>query len=244
MRRDRVQVTRAGWFTFQVDALHACAVGFPTCQVRDADPFEKDLEMLNERAREIHSFIQRYRRENGSAPTIREIGRQFEISSTNGVRYYLNLLEKAGYIRRTGGISRGIGPSVDTAPDGIPVLGRVAAGQPILAEENWNGTLDLADMFGQTENLFALQVRGDSMIDAGILQGDHVIVKKQDTARPGEIVVALLDDEATVKYYRPHRDRVELVAANSKYAPIVVGDDSGFRILGIVRGVIRTVGRS
>jgi repressor LexA len=82
------------------------------------------------------------------------------------------------------------------------------------------------------------------MIDAGILQGDHVIVQKQETARPGDIVVALIDDEATVKYYRPHRDRVELVAANQKYAPIVVGEDSGFRILGIVRGVIRTVGRS
>ena len=199
--------------------------------------------MLNERAREIHSFIQRYRREKGSAPTIREIGRQFEISSTNGVRYYLNLLEKAGYIRRTGGISRGIG-STATAPSGIPILGRVAAGQPILAEENWSGELALADMFGQTENLFALQVRGDSMIDAGILQGDHVIVQKQESARPGDIVVALIDDEATVKYYRPHQDRVELVAANQKYAPIVVGEDAGFRILGIVRGVIRTVGRS
>ena len=200
--------------------------------------------MLNERAREIHSFIQRYRREHGSAPTIREIGRQFEISSTNGVRYYLNLLEKAGYIRRTGGISRGIGPSVATVPAGIPVLGRVAAGQPVLAEENWSGTLELGEMFGQTENLFALQVRGDSMIDAGILQGDHVIVQKQDAARPGEIVVALLDDEATVKYYRPYKDRIELVAANQKYSPIVVGEHSGFRILGIVRGVIRTVGRS
>ena len=200
--------------------------------------------MLNERAREIHSFIQRYRREKGSAPTIREIGQQFEISSTNGVRYYLNLLEKAGYIRRTGGISRGIGPSTETLPAGIPILGRVAAGQPILAEENWNGSLELADMFGQTENLFALQVRGDSMIDAGILPGDHVIVQKQENARPGDIVVALIDDEATVKYYRPHKDRIELVAANAKYAPIVVGENSGFSILGTVRGVIRTVGRS
>ena len=202
--------------------------------------------MLNERAREIHSFIQRYRRETGSAPTIREIGRQFEIASTNGVRYYLNLLEKAGYIRRTSGISRGIGPSgVATVPGGgIPVLGRVAAGQPILAEENWSGTLELDQVFGETGNLFALQVRGDSMIGAGILQGDHVIVQKQDTARPGDIVVALIDEEATVKYYRPHRDRVELVAANEKYAPIVVGEHSLFSILGIVRGVVRTVGRS
>src|SRR5689334_20511314 len=156
--------------------------------------------MLNQRAREIHSFIQRYRREKGSAPTIREIGRQFEISSTNGVRYYLNLLEKAGYIRRTGGISRGIGPSGESAGHGIPVLGRVAAGQPILAEENWSGSLELGGMFGETEQLFALQVQGDSMVDAGILPGDYVIVQKQETARAGEIVVACLADEATVKY--------------------------------------------
>jgi repressor LexA len=200
--------------------------------------------MLNERAREIYSFIQRFRREKGSAPTIREIGRQFEISSTNGVRYYLNLLEKAGYIRRTGGISRGIGPSTATANPGIPVLGRVAAGQPILAEENWSGSLELADIFGQTEQLFALQVRGDSMIDAGILQGDYVIVQKQETARPGEIVVACLNDEATVKYYQPRNDHVELVAANEKYQPIVVTEDSDFRILGTVRGVVRTVSRT
>ncbi len=200
--------------------------------------------MLNERARAINSFIQRYRREKGSAPTIREIGLQFEISSTNGVRYYLNLLEKAGYIRRTGGISRGIGPSGDPAFSGIPVLGRVAAGQPILAEENWSGSLELKDMFGQTEQLFALQVRGDSMIDAGILPGDYVIVQKQETAHAGEIVVASLGDEATVKYYQPRKDRVELVAANEKYEPIVVNEDSDFRILGTVRGVVRTVGRN
>ena len=200
--------------------------------------------MLNDRAREIHSFIQRYRREKGSAPTIREIGRQFDISSTNGVRYYLNLLEKAGYIRRTGGISRGIGSTGVASASGIPVLGRVAAGQPILAEENWTGSLELGDMFGQTERLFALQVRGDSMIDAGILPGDYVIVQKQETARAGEIVVASIGEEATVKYYQPRKDHVELVAANEKYQPIIVSEDPEFRILGTVRGVIRTVGRN
>ncbi len=202
--------------------------------------------MLNERAREIHAFIQSYRREHGSAPTIREIGRQFEISSTNGVRYYLTMLEKAGYIRRTGGISRGIvGATTETeSPAGIPVLGRVAAGQPITAEENYSGSLELTDMFGETENLFALQVRGDSMIDAGILQGDFVIVKKQDTARAGEIIVACLEEEATVKYYEPHKDRIELVAANVNYSPIVVTPDMEFRILGTVRGVVRNVGRN
>jgi repressor LexA len=200
--------------------------------------------MLNDRAREIHSFIQRYRREKGSAPTIREIGRQFEISSTNGVRYYLNLLEKAGYIRLTRGISRGIGPSGESPSHGIPVLGRVAAGQPILAEENWSGSLELGGMFGETERLFALQVRGDSMIDAGILAGDYVIVQKQDTARAGEIVVASIGEEATVKYYQPRKGHVELVAANEKYEPIVVEEDADFRILGTVRGVVRTVGRN
>ena len=200
--------------------------------------------MINDRAREIYSFIQRFRREKGSAPTIREICRQFDISSTNGVRYYLNLLEKAGYIRRTGGISRGIGPSTATAPSGIPVLGRVAAGQPVFAEDNWSGSLELADMFGESEHLFALHVRGDSMIGAGILEGDYVIVQKQDTARPGEIVVACINEEATVKYYQPRKDRIELVAANEKYQPIVVTEDSDFHILGTVRGVIRTVSRT
>jgi repressor LexA len=198
--------------------------------------------MLNQRAREIHSFIQRYRREHGSAPTIREIGRQFEISSTNGVRYYLTMLEKAGYIRRTGGISRGISAS-EAVATGIPVLGRVAAGQPILAEENWEGSLELGDMFGESGELFALKVRGDSMIDAGILPGDHVIVHKQEHARAGDMVVAAIEDEATVKYYQPRRDRVELHPANEKYQPIVVDEESTFRILGLVRGVIRTVHR-
>jgi len=197
--------------------------------------------MLNERAKEIHAFIQRFRRERGSAPTIREIGEHFQISSTNGVRYYLNLLEKAGYIRRDRKISRGIGPSSEMRPSGIPVLGRVAAGQPILAEENVSGNLDIADMFGQTAELFALRVRGDSMIDAGILEGDYVIVRKQETARAGEIVVALIEDEATVKRYQPKRGHVELVAENPRYEPIVVNRESNFRVLGTVRGVVRTV---
>ncbi|MBI5170100.1 MAG: transcriptional repressor LexA [Candidatus Eisenbacteria bacterium] len=197
--------------------------------------------MLNDRAREIYAFIQAFRREHGSAPTIREIGEKFAISSTNGVRYYLNLLEKSGYIRRKGKISRGIGTSSDASrAAGIPILGRVAAGQPILAEENMSGSLDMADMFGESEGLFALQVRGDSMIDAGILEGDYVIVHKQEEARAGQIVVALVEDEATVKYYRPKKTHIELEAANVNYQPIVVARDASFRILGTVRGVLRT----
>jgi repressor LexA len=200
--------------------------------------------MMNERAREILAFIQRFTRDHGYPPTIREIGVAFKISSTNGVRYYLTLLEKAGQLKRCGKISRGIGP-VDrgTRLPGIPILGRVAAGQPALAEENFEGSLEPDRFFGGTDGLFALRVRGDSMIDAGILEGDYVIVRSQDRANPGEIVVGLLGDEATVKYFRPKRGGVELVAANPRYAPIQVGADEGFRVLGVVRGVIRTVGR-
>ena len=197
--------------------------------------------MLNARAKEILAFIQGFRKQRGSAPTIREIGEHFGISSTNGVRYYLNMLEKSGYIRRVPRSSRGIGTTAATRATGIPLLGRVAAGQPILAEENFTDSLELADMFGQNEGLFALRVRGDSMVDAGILEGDYVIVRRQETARPGEIVVALIGEEATVKRYQPRRGHIELVAENPRYEPIVVGRDASFRVLGTVRGVVRTV---
>jgi repressor LexA len=205
--------------------------------------------MLNDRAREIMNFITRSTSEKGFPPTIREIGKEFKISSTNGVRYYLNLLEKAGELKRRGQIARGIGPAVASvpkptqAPFGIPVLGRVAAGQPILAEESFEGSLEPREMFGDPNGIFALRVRGDSMIEAGILEGDFVVVRQQDRASAGEIIVALIEDEATVKHYRPRKGTVELVAANPKYAPIVVTPEMEFRILGVVRGVIRTLGR-
>jgi repressor LexA len=199
--------------------------------------------MLNDKAREILAFIKKFRRERGLAPSIREIGLHAGITSTNGVRYYLEMLEKAGHIHRSRKISRGIGTQEEGRSPGIPMLGRVAAGQPILAEESHAERLDMNGLFGETENLFALQVRGDSMIDAGIFEGDYVVVRKQDIARPGEIVVALLEDEATVKYYQPRRGRTELVAANENYEPIVVDKHVNFRILGTVRGVVRSVGR-
>src|SRR5262252_746186 len=195
--------------------------------------------MLNDRAREILSFIQRFARERGYPPTIREIGREYGISSTNGVRYYLNLLEKEGHLRRSERISRGIeGMVKPSAPSaGIPLLGRVAAGQPILAEESFDGSVEPGDILGDRSGLFALRVHGDSMTGAGIMAGDYVIVRSQENASAGEMVVALLNDEATVKYYRPARGRVELVAANPAYEPIVADPQSGFRILGVVKGV-------
>jgi repressor LexA len=200
--------------------------------------------MINERARKILAFIQRFSRENGFPPTIREIGHEFGIASTNGVRYYLNILEKAGHLKRSGRISRGIGSTTGNHSQAIPILGRVAAGQPILADENHEGTLETAELFGDVRGLFALKVRGDSMIGAGILAGDYVVVRHQERANAGEIVVALVGDEATVKYYRPREDSIELAPANPKYEPIVVAEESEFRILGTVRGVIRTIGKN
>jgi len=202
--------------------------------------------MLNDRAREILSFIQRFAREKGYPPTIREIGREYGISSTNGVRYYLNLLEKEGHLRRSERISRGIegmAKPAAVANVGIPILGRVAAGQPILADESFEGTVEPGEMFGDRSGLFALRVRGDSMTGAGIMAGDYVIVRQQESANAGDIVVALIENEATVKYYRPGRGRIELVAANPAYEPIAVDPSSGFRVLGVVRGVLRTVSR-
>lgn len=203
--------------------------------------------MLTDRAREILRFIQRSTREKGYPPTIREIGEAFQISSTNGVRHYLNVLEKSGHLRRVGKISRGLMPvGLQETPrprSSIPVLGRVAAGQPILAEESFDDSLDPGQMFGDINGVFALRVRGDSMIGAGILENDYVIVRQQERATAGEIVVALLGEEATVKYYQPRRGAIELVAANEKYRPIVVEGETEFRILGVVKGVIRTLGR-
>ncbi len=198
--------------------------------------------MLNDRAREILSYIRRVQQEQGLPPTIREIGKAFGISSTNGVRYYLTLLEKAGYLKRKGRVSRGSSLLSSTTRPGIPLVGRVAAGEPILAEESIEDTLDVGEIFGDPDGLFALRVRGDSMVDAGILEGDLVVVRRREQARPGEIVVALLQDEATVKYYRPRNDRIELVPANQKYQPIRVGPDEELKILGVVTGVLRIVG--
>lgn len=202
--------------------------------------------MMNDKARAILGFIQKFRRTHGYPPTIREIGTEFGIRSTNGVRYHLNALERGGFVVRNEKISRGIelAGEAGAPPSGIPILGRVAAGQPILAEESFEGSLDLHDMFGDPAGMFALRVRGDSMIEAGIQPDDYVIVRQQERAQPGEIVVGMLGEEATVKYYQPRRGgSIELVAANSSYQPIVVAEDSEFRILGVVRGVIRTVGR-
>src|SRR5262249_9198780 len=112
---------------------------------------------------------------------------------------------------------------------------------PILAEENFEGRLATEDMFGDPSGLFALRVRGDSMIDAGIHDRDYVVVRQQERATAGQIIVALLEDEATVKVYQPRRERIELLPANATHKPIVVERGTVFRILGVVKGVLRVV---
>jgi repressor LexA len=199
--------------------------------------------MLNDRAREILSYIRRFQQEHGLPPTIREIGKAFGISSTNGVRYYLTMLEKAGYLKRRGKVSRGSSLLPSLGTPGVPLVGRVAAGQPVLAEECIEDTLNLGDVFGDPSGLFALRVRGDSMIEAGIFERDIVVVRQTERAKSGDVIVALLGDEATVKYYRPRADGAVLVPANPAHEPIPVKPGDDFRILGVVTGVLRTLGR-
>jgi repressor LexA len=210
--------------------------------------------MLNLKARQIFEFIYRFGRERGFPPTVREIGDEFSIASTNGARYYLSILERDGYIKRNARISRGTeitesglrrfsrlygGFEGGEAETGIPILGKVAAGAPLLAHENREGKLDLDVAFPTRDPRFALKVRGDSMKDAGILDGDLVVVRKVDHAESGEIVVALLGEEATVKRLEKRADRVVLHPANPALRPIPVGPEDQFRVLGVVIGLVR-----
>lgn len=202
---------------------------------------------LTDRQQAIFDFIASIIRSRGAPPTIREIMDEFDINSTNGVRTTLAALEKKGHIRRHPRLSRGIelvdwGPAHDPDTLEIPILGRVAAGAPILAEEHVEGTVhvdrSLAPASGE---VFALRVQGDSMIEAGILDGDIVVARHQETANRGDIVVALLDDEATVKRFDPGLDCVRLLPENAAYEPIVVTGDDGIqlRIAGRVVGLMR-----
>jgi repressor LexA len=204
------------------------------------------------RAKKVLAYIVRHQAEHGAPPSIREIGHRFAIRSTNGVCYYLDLLERAGAIRRRRGRARGIvlrAEYHDTdlgssriARGGVPILGQIAAGGPVLSTENIEGVLD-EDRLEQRRASYALRVHGDSMRDAGIFDGDLVLVKEQPTPRSGEIVVAMIGDETTIKRFRRKGNRIILEPANEMYEPIVVTANSPeMRILGKVVGVYREFG--
>lgn len=203
-----------------------------------------DLTPMQER---MLDFIAETIREFDRSPTMREIGEALGISSTNGVRYHLAALEDRGYIRRRRGISRGIewlehhlGAGERHGGAEVPLVGSVSAGSPILAVENIEGVLAVDEMFARREGCFALRVSGESMHDAGIHNGDVVIVNPEPDARNGDVVVAMIDDEATVKEFSRRGKRVVLKAHNPAYDDIELsGGEGEVRVLGKVVGLMR-----
>ena len=198
---------------------------------------------LTKRQREIFDFISRYLSRHGYPPTVREIGKAVGLHSSSTVHAHLANLEKVGLLRRDPTKPRAIELLVDRAKravrsPGLPLIGQVAAGAPILAEENIEEYLDIPAVVGGENGDYVLRVKGDSMKDAGILEGDYVVVRQASDARNGEIVVALIEDEATVKRFYREKDRVRLQPANSAYKPIRTRDAS---VLGRVVGVFRSV---
>lgn len=213
------------------------------------------MEELTDRQREILTFIVKETESRGFPPTIREIGEEMDIRSTNGVNDHLKALERKGYLLRGEQQSRslvptkrarlvlGLGAKKDVDLVDVPVLGRVAAGAPLLATENIEDSVRIDSFLlgGNGREVFALRVKGESMIEDGIYDGDYIFVRKAPSAQPGDIVVALIEDEATVKRYFPEGDRIRFQPANSAMEPIYV-HKAEFRstmILGHVVGVYR-----
>jgi repressor LexA len=198
---------------------------------------------LTKRQREIFEFVKRYSEEHGYPPTVRDIGKAIGLTSSSTVHAHLANLEKLGVLRRDPTKPRAIEVLVDKAKAavsqaGLPVVGQVAAGQPVLAEENIEEYVPVPQIAGGDEGQFVLRVKGDSMVKAGIFEGDYVVVRPQETATDGEIVVALVGDEATVKRFYREQDHVRLQPENDALQPIRSRD---VQLLGRVVGVCRRV---
>lgn len=191
---------------------------------------------LTTKQKDVLKFIYRTIREHKLPPTIREIAREFGFSSTGTVRDYLKALVAKGYIRITANKSRAI-ELVSDALFSVPIMGRVQAGLPTLAVEEIEGYLNLDSLLFSDESAFALRVRGDSMNGAGIMPDDLVLVRRQAVAQTGETVVALVEEEATVKYLQKQNGGYVLQAANPAYQPIPV--DENVSIIGKVISVVR-----
>ena len=195
-----------------------------------------ELDVLTKRQRAVYDFIRDKIVGRGYGPTVREIGAKFGISSPNGVMCHLKALEKKGLITREPNMSRAIQLTQDPHEDlGLPLAGRVAAGVMHEAIEQTE-RINFGDMFSR-KNMFVLEVSGDSMIEDHIADGDYVVIRKQRTARPGEIVVAQTEDgEATLKRWYPEKDRIRLQPSNRSMKPIYV---KNAKILGVISGVVR-----
>jgi repressor LexA len=202
---------------------------------------------LTKRQQEIFDFIKKYSAGHGYPPTVRDIGKAVGLASSSTVHAHLANLEKLGLVRRDPTKPRAIellDRAVDAAKNavtgqsGLPLVGRVAAGVPIMAEENIEEYIDVPPILGGDEGQFILAVQGDSMVDVGILNGDYVVVRPQDTAVDGEIIVALVEEEATVKRFFREEDHVRLQPENETMEPIRSRE---VRVLGRVVGVLRKV---
>ena len=210
-------------------------------------------KQLTDRQEEILNFIQQFQQEYGYPPTLREIGKQFSISSTFGVKRHLDALSKKGYLNILSNTSRGISitrEDFETTEvisynelnnlNKIPIIGRVAAGSPIMAEENLEGSIVIDPGFLKKDaDSFALKVKGDSMIEAGIFEGDLVIISPRANAVNGDIIVARVDDEVTVKTYENKNKQIRLIPQNKMYEPIVISNKNEFSIVGKVSGLLR-----
>jgi repressor LexA len=205
---------------------------------------------LTKRQQEIFDFIRKYSAKYGYPPTVRDIGKAVGLASSSTVHAHLANLEKIGLLRRDPSkpraielLDRAVGSAVESVrgivrSDGLPVLGSVAAGQPILADENIEDYVSVPDIAGGSEGEYVLRVRGDSMKDAGILEGDLVVVHSQQTARDGDVVVALLGEEATVKRFFREADHVRLQPENDAMEPI---RSKEVQVLGRVVGLLRSI---
>lgn len=204
---------------------------------------------LTDRQRQILDLIGKTVRDRGYPPSVREIGEAVGLSSPSTVHSHLSALERTGYLRRDPSKPRAIEVIDDGLPEtdlrrapvrDVPLVGRIAAGSPVLAQEDIQEIYPLPTELVGSDPVFMLDVRGDSMIDAGILDGDYVVVRRQSTANDGQIVAALVSDEdATVKRFRRKDGRVILEAENPAFAPMVFTE--GVEILGIVVAVLRRV---
>jgi len=212
--------------------------------------------VLTTRQQEILDFIINSIESQGFPPTIPEIQEEFSFKSPNGVNDHLEALKRKGYITRYPHKSRGIGiinhkedSKKNNNPDvcEIPVIGRIAAGEPILAEENMEGTIFVDRAFikisnGQMDGVFALRIKGDSMKDAGILDGDYVIIRQQAQVNNGEIGAVLIDNEATIKRVFMEKNRIRLQPENESMKPIFVDPkEKQISIIGKVKGVMRRI---
>lgn len=200
---------------------------------------------LTERQQEILEFLRQFTEENGYPPSHREICSHFGMASTRAASDHLEALERKGHITRDREISRGIrlvdAPAARAArpPRLIPLVGRIAAGAPVLAVENVLDRIALDQSLARGDDTFMLEVHGESMIGAHILPGDYIMVRPQKTAENGDIIVALLGDEATVKRFEKKGSRVRLIPENPTMEPIPVPDPGELQIVGLVTGLVR-----